>query len=445
MVWQVPCAASGDWYGGQLVVKGDAYKTDGSWLRLQLLQVSGPGSAAAVAMRTSGAQARQPVSVSLSPGKPTLITWQDKPLSLGRPLVLLDRAWRKNRDSFCGYQRAQHAHAQGSDGWVPLMRTWGASWEIVDGPQAPLDFLFSLNSGQQLEARQVHLTCKQRKLQHLQQGDKAELEPIVLLLLRCCREVIPQAGATGLFPTGVQFNLSAQPAPLLSFAPASAPSLAPQPGLALPPQHNLLLTGAQPLHSVPQAAPARKPIPAQQLGPALPPTQKPRPINAPPQYRIPPPAAGSNASLPAAPAAALLGQVSLSRHALSALVVRRSHLLSSLPSVRACPDRAGDPERRCRDASGTSCAPNAAAPCRGRCPRAAAAPLELPHALCLHASGLGACPCHACKLQRVAAHQGRPCTQTCCLRHKPCSSHCWRGCSWRCFCSHAARLCALCA
>ena len=55
--WQAPCAASGDWYGGQLVVKGDAYKTDGSWLRIQILQVPGPGSAAAVAMRTSGTQA----------------------------------------------------------------------------------------------------------------------------------------------------------------------------------------------------------------------------------------------------------------------------------------------------------------------------------------------------------------------------------------------------
>ena len=37
---QVPCKADHDFYGGNIVLHVDAYKQDGSWLRLQPIQVA---------------------------------------------------------------------------------------------------------------------------------------------------------------------------------------------------------------------------------------------------------------------------------------------------------------------------------------------------------------------------------------------------------------------
>lgn len=41
--------------------------------------------------------------------------------------------------------------------WQPLQATWGASWELVKGPQPPLDFRLALSSGSAVIARQGQL------------------------------------------------------------------------------------------------------------------------------------------------------------------------------------------------------------------------------------------------------------------------------------------------
>lgn len=53
----MPCAANEGWYSGGIVVRVDGYKTDASWLRVQLLQVAGPGAVTGVSVRTHTAQA----------------------------------------------------------------------------------------------------------------------------------------------------------------------------------------------------------------------------------------------------------------------------------------------------------------------------------------------------------------------------------------------------
>ena len=50
---QVDCTPEQAWYSGGIVARVDEYKSDGTWVRVQFLQVAGPGMPSHVAVRSS--------------------------------------------------------------------------------------------------------------------------------------------------------------------------------------------------------------------------------------------------------------------------------------------------------------------------------------------------------------------------------------------------------
>jgi hypothetical protein len=52
-VVQVDCTPVQAWYNGNVAIRVDRYKADGSWLRLQVLQVAAYGMPSSVSIRTS--------------------------------------------------------------------------------------------------------------------------------------------------------------------------------------------------------------------------------------------------------------------------------------------------------------------------------------------------------------------------------------------------------
>ena len=50
---QVDCTPVQAWFCGGVVARVDQYKSDGTWMRVQFLQVAGPGRPSHVAVRSS--------------------------------------------------------------------------------------------------------------------------------------------------------------------------------------------------------------------------------------------------------------------------------------------------------------------------------------------------------------------------------------------------------
>ncbi len=87
--------------------------------------------------------------------------------------------------------------------WKPMLKTWGASWEIEAGPPAPLDFLIYISRGQSVKARyaaSAHRWVRADRARSICMWCSIDEGQY------CCRKVIPTNGSTGLFPTGVQFS-----------------------------------------------------------------------------------------------------------------------------------------------------------------------------------------------------------------------------------------------
>ena len=51
-VVQVDCTPVQAWYNGSIVVHAEQYKSDGTWLRIQILQILGPGMPSHVSVRS---------------------------------------------------------------------------------------------------------------------------------------------------------------------------------------------------------------------------------------------------------------------------------------------------------------------------------------------------------------------------------------------------------
>lgn len=60
LMMQVHCTPVSAWYNGGIVARVDQYKSDGTWMRVQFLQVAGPGVPSHVAVRSSLMSVRAP-------------------------------------------------------------------------------------------------------------------------------------------------------------------------------------------------------------------------------------------------------------------------------------------------------------------------------------------------------------------------------------------------
>lgn len=140
-----------------------------------------------------------------------------------------------------------------------MQHTWGASWELVGVPAAPLDFTFTDVLGNNVTARyaehcsgSMHLSfikllrwgtsllMKAVRVYHRDIGTKC-IRPDCRWPVLSCRGVAVDPGSPGLYPTDVQFPAAKAQAP----APAPAPSAWHPllPGIIQPPVQRLILRG----------------------------------------------------------------------------------------------------------------------------------------------------------------------------------------------------------